>query len=691
MGGFLAMDDAGALSALGGAVVGFTKALRREREHATVKVVDVDGDATAAQVAEALLEETLRDPGSVEVGHHDGLRWAVGLDERPLAEADAADGLALGPGSVVVVTGAAGSIVSEIVSDLARATGASFHLLDLAPEPDPADPDLVAFGEGREVAKRLLVERAKASGERITPVQIERELGALERGGAAIAAMRAVRKAGGTATYHRVDLTDPAAVGEAIDAIRAQHDRVDVLLHAAGLEISRFLPDKEQREFDLVFDVKSNGWCNLLHALDGVPVGAVVAFCSVAGRFGNGGQTDYSAANGLLGAAVSNLRRTRPDARGIAIDWTAWAGIGMASRGSIPKMMEAAGIDMLAPEVGVPLIRRELVASNFRGELVVGGRLGIMFEEWAELGGIDPDAFGSPAGPVAGTVRSMGVHEGLRAEIVLDPSTQPFLDDHRIDGTPVLPGVMGMEAFAEVAAGALPGWHVVAVEDMAFLAPVKCYRDEPRTVTVEAIFHPRGGDVVAECRLIGYRQLPGRDEPQATVHFTGRVVLSPGPAPAERSDVPEAAPGGADRAAIYEVYFHGPAYRVLERAWPAEPAIGLFREGLPADRVPEDAPLVAAPRLVELCFQTAGIQEICRMDRFGLPASVGRLRLPAAGADPVSPIRAIVRHDAAADTYDAVVVDSTGAVVVGLEGYRTVELPGAIEGAAVAALRAGLD
>ena len=38
----------------------------------------------------------------------------------------------------------------------------------------------------------------------------------------------------------------------------------------------------------------------------------------------------------------------------------------------------------------------------------------------------------------------------------LDPAIQPFLDDHRIEGTPVLPGVMGIEAFAEAPACSPP-------------------------------------------------------------------------------------------------------------------------------------------------------------------------------------------------------------------------------------------
>ena len=113
--------------------------------------------------------------------------------------------------------------------------------------------------------------------------------------------------------------------------------RIDVLLHAAGIERSHTLPDKDPREFDLVFDVKADGFFNLLHAIGGMPLGATVVFSSIAGRFGNVGQTDYSSANDLLCKITSSFRTTRPATRGIAIDWTAWGGIGMATRGSIPK------------------------------------------------------------------------------------------------------------------------------------------------------------------------------------------------------------------------------------------------------------------------------------------------------------------------------------------------------------------
>ncbi len=144
-----------------------------------------------------------------------------------------------------------------------------------------------------------------------------------------------------------------------LGAVRAG-GRVDLLLHAAGLEVSRRLADKPQPEFDRVFDVKADGWFNLLAALGPTPIAAAAVFSSIAGRFGNAGQTDYAAANELLAKSVSDLVRRRPGCRGLVLDWTGWAGIGMASRGSIPKLLEAAGIDLLRPDLGIPILRREL-------------------------------------------------------------------------------------------------------------------------------------------------------------------------------------------------------------------------------------------------------------------------------------------------------------------------------------------
>ncbi|HTQ58065.1 MAG TPA: SDR family NAD(P)-dependent oxidoreductase [Bryobacteraceae bacterium] len=678
MGGQHGYGAAPAAAPMGGAVSGFAKTYKRERPEALVKAVDFETGRSDEEVAAALLAETLRDPGAVEIGCQGGLRWTVSLEERR-AE-DSGPGLPLRKDTVFLITGAAGSIVSAITADLAAASGGTFYLLDLTPEPDPHHPDLPRLAADKEGLMRDLHARIKARGERATPAMVEKELASLERLAAARDAIAAVRTAGGTAHYFSVDLTNPEAVTGVMDKVRQQSGRIDVLLHAAGMERSRFLPDKEPREFDLVFDVKADGWFNLMHAIGGMPLGATVAFSSVAGRFGNAGQADYSSANDLLCKIASSYRVTRPETRAIAIDWTAWGGIGMATRGSVPEMMARAGIEMLPSAAAVPWIRRELTAGGARGEIVVARALGILRNEWDATGGLDPAA-AIPAGPMVGRIAGIDADGWVHIETTLDPAVQPFLRDHQIEGKPVLPGVMGIEAFAETALCMLPGWHVEAVEEVDFLAPFKFYRGEPRALAIEAVFRPRGGGVVAECRLSGSRALPNQAEPQVTTHFTARVRLTR-ELPRAATAPPLGKPAGApvEAAEIYRVFFHGPAYQVLERAWLEENrTVGQFYTRLPGHHHPADRPLAMSPRLIELCFQAAALREVTGQGRIGLPRHVGEVRVWPAPDPDGRKLYAIVLPDPGNESCAVQVVDAEGHRYVDLSAYQMVAHPDAVD------------
>jgi acyl transferase domain-containing protein/NAD(P)-dependent dehydrogenase (short-subunit alcohol dehydrogenase family) len=684
LGGQHGYDAAGAVAPLGGAVVGFAKTYKRERKDVLVKAIDFETGCSTRAAAELLIEETLRDPGAVEIGHKAGLRWTVGLQDQ--SAADGHPGFTLNEKTVFVITGAAGSIVSAITADLAAASGGTFYLLDLVPEPNPIDPDLKRLASDKEGLKRDLFARIQARGERATPALVEKELAALERAQAAQVAIDSVRAAGGTAQYFSVNLTDLEGVAKVIKEVRERHGRIDVLLHAAGIDRSRSLRDKDPHEFDVVFDVKSDGFFNLLHAIGNMPLGATVAFSSIAGRFGNPGQTDYSAANDLLCKITSSFRTTRPATRGIAIDWTAWGGIGMATRGSIPKVMEMAGIDMLPPEAGVPLIRRELTAGGTRGEIVIAQRLGILLNEWDETGGLDTSAAEisgerrSPTqGPVVGRISRAGVLRPSTFEISLDPKVQPFLYDHQIDGTPVLPGVMGIEVFAEAAASMLPDWHVEGIEEVDFLVPFKFYRNEPRTLAVETVIRPQGDGLAADCRLIGRRSLPNQSDLQVTTHFTGRVRLTKHPRKT-MTKPPRGPEAGTivEAADIYRLYFHGPAYQVLERAWwKGEQIVGLMAQRLPPNHYPANLPTLLTPRLIELCFQTAGIWEMGVQGRMGLPQRIDHVSLFRTPELAEGRLYAVVTPDPERGRFDAEVVDSAGNCYLQLTGYRTVAVPNA--------------
>jgi NAD(P)-dependent dehydrogenase (short-subunit alcohol dehydrogenase family) len=700
LGGRHGYDAAGAVAPMGGAVTGFTKSYKKERPDTLVKAVDFPASRKTAAIADVLLEETLRDPGAVEVGRIDGQRWGVGFSEVAFpalgadGSSDGEGGMPLTPESVFLVTGAAGSIVSAITADLAKgAGGGTFHLLDLTPTPDANDGDLAAFRTDKDGLKATLAARMKAAGERPTPVAIDKELARIERLAAALTAIQAVEAAGGIVHYHSVDLTNTEAVAAVMADVAQRSGKIDVLLHAAGLEISRNLPQKEPREYDLVFDVKTTGWFNVWAGARSMPVGAVVAFSSVAGRFGNQGQTDYSAANDLLCKVLSSFRHTRPQTRGLALDWTAWGGIGMATRGSIPKIMEMAGVQMLPPDAGVAWIRREVTSAAYSGEVVVAGVLGMMAQEYHETGGADPAALAGagPHGPMVGTV-SASVHNGLVVTTTLDPKEQAFLYDHRIDGTPVLPGVMGMESFAEAAAMLAPeGYRVGSVEDVSFLAPVKFFRDEPRTLTIraQAVPAPEGTDLLVRCTLTADRALPGQAAPVTTTHFTGTVRLTTEPVAEEVEKVKTKVEGTAlSNDNVYAFYFHGPAYQVVGEAWrKGEGSMTRMASPIPANHVPDEAPLAIAPRLAELCFQTAGLWEAGTAHQMALPTRVGRLRVLRDPATVDGPLYALARP-AGGSRFDCAVVDGRGSVVMRMDGYESIVFPAPIPESVMGALTA---
>jgi hypothetical protein len=329
------------------------------------------------------------------------------------------------------------------------------------------------------------------------------------------------------------------------------------------------------------------------------------------------------------------------------------------------------------------VVRRELTAGT-RGEVVVADGLGAMLAEdpsTARLDAAFAQGAADAAGPMAGRVVAYTLHDGLVVETDLDPVAQPFLDHHRIGGTAVLPGVMGLEAMAEAARLPFPELHVVALEEVHFHAPFKFYRDEPRTVRVHVQYHVQGEDVVADCRLSGTRALVGRDEPEVTTHFTGRVRLAAEP-PAGDCEVPVPEPAGdvVESSHIYATYFHGPAYQVLRDAWGAEGMVaGRFAIDLPANHEPAERPTLVMPRLVELAFQTAGLAEIAHARRMGLPYRFQRLCLHRPGNGEME--SAAVVKVAEDGTFDVNVADTEGCGVLSLLGYRTSALAGTVDNA----------
>jgi len=126
------------------------------------------------------------------------------------------------------------------------------------------------------------------------------------------------------------------------------------------------------------------------------------------------------------------------------------------------------------------------------------------------------------------------------------------------------------------------------------------------------------------------------------------------------------------------VYFHGPAYRVLDRVESAgsHRVIGCMTANLPLDTTNPSHSSLVGPRLIELCFQTAGVWEIGKTGQLALPAGVDHIivRDPSSSGGPL--VAEVTAEEGSEGlSFSARVRDGAGKVHVELLGYRTSRMP----------------
>ncbi|MFI2710756.1 SDR family NAD(P)-dependent oxidoreductase [Micromonospora sp. NPDC018662] len=398
----------------------------------------------------------------------------------------------LRPGEVCLVTGGAKGIGAACAAVLGEATGARMVLFGRSPADDPQ--------------VRAAVERTGA-------------------------------------TYRQVDLTDRAALVEAVAAIRAEHGPVRGLLHAAGRNEPAPITELTPAELDRTLAPKAYGFDHLVDALDLTELRFAVAFGSVIGRTGLPGETAYATANEYLSRRCAELAAAVPQVRWLSIEWSVWSGTGMGVRLGVLDGLLRRGVSPIPPDEGTRLLLELLATPALPPVVLVAGRLPagntLEWEECADEQGrfLERRLVGTP-----------GVE--LVSEARLSLGADPYLDDHRIDGAAVLPAVLGLEAMAQAAAALGAKQVPTVIRDVTLTRPVTVGDRTPRPIRVAALTGPEG-TVRAAVR--------SAETDFAVDHLTGVYggAIDPG-------DPVPAAPAGLlvpGRPLYGPAFFHGPRFR----------------------------------------------------------------------------------------------------------------------------------
>jgi NAD(P)-dependent dehydrogenase (short-subunit alcohol dehydrogenase family) len=198
----------------------------------------------------------------------------------------------------------------------------------------------------------------RQEGKMVTPAQVEAAYLRLLQDREIRSNLATMQQAGATVHYYQVDVSNAPACEALIDDVYRQYGRLDGVIHGAGVIEDRLLTDKAPDSFDRVFDTKVTSAFVLSRKLRPEALKFLVFFSSVAGRFGNRGQSDYAAANEVMNKLAIVLDHQWPG-RVVSINWGPWAKTGMVSA-EAQRQFAVRGIQLIEPQAGRWALESEL-------------------------------------------------------------------------------------------------------------------------------------------------------------------------------------------------------------------------------------------------------------------------------------------------------------------------------------------
>jgi NAD(P)-dependent dehydrogenase (short-subunit alcohol dehydrogenase family)/acyl carrier protein len=404
-----------------GGLAGLPKTLSHEWDG---RFLALDLDASLSDtVLDRLADALVTDFASIEIGvQESGLfRLHNAVVSMPWNEPT----VPVQPGELVVVSGGAKGVTASVVVEIAKRYRPHLLLLGRS-ELDAADPAW-AQGVSDDGLRQAWMAFARSQGEKPTPKAMDRAVRKVTSAREIRATLEAVRATGSEVQYAACDIRDADSVEAAVAQVGKP---VAGIVHGAGVLADKLVVDKTPDQFDFVWGTKVEGLDALLSTTD-KHLKLAVLFSSVAGRYGNIGQVDYSMANEVL--THTGLQLAQRGVRVKSFDWGPWEA-GMVTP-ALKKAFEARGLTVIPLEGGARFACDELERGGDAVEVVCEG----------------------PRPETGSVTRTITV------------AAHPYLTDHSIDGRPVVPVAMVLEWFADAARQVYPRSHVTSVDDLAVL------------------------------------------------------------------------------------------------------------------------------------------------------------------------------------------------------------------------------
>jgi acyl transferase domain-containing protein/NAD(P)-dependent dehydrogenase (short-subunit alcohol dehydrogenase family) len=303
----------------------------------------------------------------------------------------------------------------------------------------------------------------------------------------------------GNYEYRRVDLTDEGATGAFVDSVYREYGRVDLVLHGAGIQISKMLTKKSLADFRRIIATKLSSLSYLYNACERHRQGRKVHYHLLTSAFsyvGNDGQCDYGAANEAMNRLAIAMNATSTSGHWSSLAWLGWAGIGMTRDSEFAALAASRGLRGVTKAEG-----QQLFSALMKGTpttpanvLLAPGEI-----DYYKVR-IEPPA-PEAIPPAASAAQSPP--DQLVIERSVSIRTDPYLLNHLVEGTPTLPGAHIIALIADAAQQLRPGLTIVSFERAQFHRFIKVYGDRATPFRVHAnVVSEIGGETLVHVRLL---------------------------------------------------------------------------------------------------------------------------------------------------------------------------------------------
>jgi NAD(P)-dependent dehydrogenase (short-subunit alcohol dehydrogenase family)/acyl carrier protein len=341
--GFASVGPASAASPAEAALAGLFKTAAREWPEVMVRVVDLPREANlpaAGRYLPAILAASAAEGAPAELGFLAPDR-CVALRLRPYRLKNIRV-RHLKPGQTVLVTGGARGVTAAALRELARSWLPHLVILGRTPLAENEPEWLKDRTDGASIRKAMW-DMAETKPE---PRELARAADMVLAGREVRANLAALEKAGAKVTYLAGDFGREEAVKSALEDIKRRHGPIHGFIHGAGVLADSLILEKDEADFDSVFNTKARLARLILGELEGQPLNLAVFFSSSTARFGRRGQADYAAGNEYLNKLALRLAQNRPGPKCLSVNWGPWAG-GMVDE-SLARLFQEEGVGLIS-------------------------------------------------------------------------------------------------------------------------------------------------------------------------------------------------------------------------------------------------------------------------------------------------------------------------------------------------------